>query len=320
MTSPSDPDSPTARPRMDRYEPGEIEPRWQQRWEELGLHHTDLADAVATGLLPAHDVPLPVGRPAHRPLVHQDAHRRACALPAHERPQRLLPHRLRCLRPARRECRHQERRPPGHVDDAQHREHAPPAALHGCHLRLVERGGDLPARVLPLEPVVLPAVPQGRPGLPPDGPGRLVPQGPGRPGARAGGRRRSRLLALRDARHQARPGAVVPAHHQVRRRAPRLRGHRLARARAPHADELDRAVRGSGRRLPHRPLRAPCRRPGAARLHDASRHALRGHLHGPRARASPGGRAHGTRAARGRGGLRGRGPPGDGDRATLHGA
>jgi leucyl-tRNA synthetase len=42
MISPSDTE--TARPRLERYDPGEIEPRWQQRWAELGLHDTDLED------------------------------------------------------------------------------------------------------------------------------------------------------------------------------------------------------------------------------------------------------------------------------------
>jgi len=32
------------RTRIDRYEPAAIEPRWQQRWAELGLYETDLAD------------------------------------------------------------------------------------------------------------------------------------------------------------------------------------------------------------------------------------------------------------------------------------
>jgi leucyl-tRNA synthetase len=32
------------RTRIDRYEPTAIEPRWQQRWAELGLHDTDLSD------------------------------------------------------------------------------------------------------------------------------------------------------------------------------------------------------------------------------------------------------------------------------------
>jgi leucyl-tRNA synthetase len=45
MTSPSSaPDAP--RPSLDRYDPAELEPRWQQRWEELGMHETDLADGA----------------------------------------------------------------------------------------------------------------------------------------------------------------------------------------------------------------------------------------------------------------------------------
>ena len=30
--------------RIDRYEPPAIEPRWQQRWADLGLYDTDLTD------------------------------------------------------------------------------------------------------------------------------------------------------------------------------------------------------------------------------------------------------------------------------------
>jgi leucyl-tRNA synthetase len=33
---------PKERTRIERYDPASIEPRWQARWEELGLHHTDL--------------------------------------------------------------------------------------------------------------------------------------------------------------------------------------------------------------------------------------------------------------------------------------
>jgi leucyl-tRNA synthetase len=32
------------RTRIERYEPASIEPRWQARWDELGLHRTDLSD------------------------------------------------------------------------------------------------------------------------------------------------------------------------------------------------------------------------------------------------------------------------------------
>ena len=129
----------------------------------------------------------------------------------------------------------------------------------GAALRLVGRGRHLPARLLPLEPVDLPAAPEGRPGVSADGPGRLVPQGPGRPRARAGGGRRPGLLALWHAGRQARPRAVVLPHHALRRRAARLRGHRLARARAAHADELDRPLRGRRRRssAPPRPPITP---------------------------------------------------------------
>jgi leucyl-tRNA synthetase len=34
----------TARTRIERYDPAAIEPHWQARWEELGLHRTDLSD------------------------------------------------------------------------------------------------------------------------------------------------------------------------------------------------------------------------------------------------------------------------------------
>jgi leucyl-tRNA synthetase len=37
---------PTERTRIDRYDPAAIEPRWQQRWAELGLDATDLADTT----------------------------------------------------------------------------------------------------------------------------------------------------------------------------------------------------------------------------------------------------------------------------------
>ena len=32
------------RNRIERYDPTAIEPRWQARWEELGLYETDLHD------------------------------------------------------------------------------------------------------------------------------------------------------------------------------------------------------------------------------------------------------------------------------------
>ncbi len=44
MSSPNAPDGDATRPSVDRYDAATIEPHWQQRWDELGLHDTDLAD------------------------------------------------------------------------------------------------------------------------------------------------------------------------------------------------------------------------------------------------------------------------------------
>ena len=58
-----------------------------------------------------------------------------------------------------------------------------------------------------------------------------------------------------------------------------------------HADELDRPVRGRRDRLRGRARRPPAGRRPAARVHDASGHAVRGDLHGPRAGAPAGRRS-----------------------------
>ncbi len=73
---------------------------------------------------------------------------------------------------------------------------------------------------------------------------------------------------------------------QVRGRAARFHGHRLAGAGAGHADQLDRSLRGRGGRVHDGALRPSRGRRGAARVHDPAGHAVRGHVHGPRAGAS----------------------------------
>ena len=42
--SATEPTEHSERNRIDRFDPAEIEPRWQQRWAELGMHDTDLAE------------------------------------------------------------------------------------------------------------------------------------------------------------------------------------------------------------------------------------------------------------------------------------
>jgi len=49
----------TERTRIERYDPTAIEPRWQERWAELGLYRTDLGDASRSAyyLLTMYDYP-----------------------------------------------------------------------------------------------------------------------------------------------------------------------------------------------------------------------------------------------------------------------
>ena len=265
----------------------------------------------AAQVLPADDVPVSLGRHPHRPLVHHHADRRDRPLPSDARRERVPADRLRCVRTPGRERRDQEQHQPARLDDVEHRQHAAPAADDGRDVRLGGGGRHRRSRLLPLEPVVLPPVPEGRPRLPPDLAGRLVPQRRDpRPGAGRG--RRPPLLALRREGREARPGPVVPQGHQVRRRASRLQRPAVAGTDQDPADELDRAERGRRDRLRHRPVRAPRGRRRAARLHDPPGHPVRGDVHGPRPRAPARGGADGARS---KGGGRGvRRPGGDPDR------
>ena len=134
--------------------------------------------------------------------------------------------------------------------------------------------------VLPLDAVALPPLLREGARLPQGGPRQLVPEGPDRARQRAGDRRPLRAL-----RHRGRgqePDAVVLPDHRLRRRAARRDGaaRAVARPRADDAAQLDRPLRGRARRLPRRRVGR-----GAARLHDAARHALRRDVLRARARA-----------------------------------
>ena len=124
----------------------------------------------------------------------------------------------------------------------------------------------------------------------------MVPEGPDRARERAGDRRT--LRALRHGGRVQEPHPVVLQDHRVRRPAARRDGGArvVARARPDDAAQLDRALRRSPRDLHRRRERG-----GAARLHDAARHAVRGDIlrPGPRASAHLGAdRGHRARAGR----------------------
>ena len=98
------------------YEHRTVEPKWQARWREAGLHKTP-SDPAQAEVLRARHVPVPVGRgPARRPPrgLHRDRHRRA--LQADARLQRAAPDGLGRVRPARRAVRDQDRHAPARHD------------------------------------------------------------------------------------------------------------------------------------------------------------------------------------------------------------
>ena len=198
------------------------------------------------------DAPLPVRRAPRRAPQVLRGRRRDRPLPPPSRLRGDPPDGLRRVRAAGREQRDQDRRAAARGDRALDRLVPPPVPRVGDLDRLVARARHPHPRVLPLDPVDLPAPVRARPRLPDRGPGPVVPEGRDRPRQRAG--RRRPLRALRHPGRPAQARAVVPADHRVRRPAARrLRPDRvLARARGDDAAQLDRPLGGSRGRLPLR--------------------------------------------------------------------
>ena len=165
----------------------------------------------------------------------------------------------------------------------EHRAHEGPAAAARDQLRLVARAGHLPARLLQVEPVAVPADVRARPRLPEAVDGELVSELPDRAGQRAG--RGRRLLALQLGRRQPQPGAVVPADHPLRAGTARCHrpAHGLAREGPDDAAELDRAI---GRR--------PGEVPAAAGRRQHARGRAAGRPTRPTSRSSPRGSTRST--------------------------
>ncbi len=219
-------------------------------------------------LLPV-DVPLPVREAPHGARAQLHDRRRAHALLPDARLQRAAADGLGRVRPAGRERGDGERRAAGAVDLRQHRLHEEAAPVARLRDRLGARARHLQARLLPLEPVAVPAHARARHRLQAHRRGELGPGRPDRARQRAGDRRPR--LAHRRGGREARDPDVLPPHHAVRGGAARGAGHaaRLARAREADAGELDRAQRGGELRLP---LRARRREEADARVYHARRH------------------------------------------------
>ena len=276
------------RNRIERYDPAAIEPRWQARWDELGLYATDLHDGSRPKfyLLTMYDYPSGSLHIGHWYVkTPTDA---IGALPPDARRQRV--HAGRASTPSGCPPRTPRSRTGSTRANGRWRTSRRCAASCGRWARR----WDWNAEVVTCDPEYyrwnqwlfvqfLKAGPRLSIGVA----GRLVPQRR-HAGARAGRGRGPPLLALRREGREARARAVVPADHGLRRRAARLRRHRLARPDPDHADQLDRALDGRRDRVRDRALAPPRGRRGAARVHDPPGHAVRGDVHGPRARASAG--------------------------------
>jgi leucyl-tRNA synthetase len=80
------------------------------------------------------------------------------------------------FRPAGRERGHQEQSPSLRMDEVQYRRDEAAASPHGFQLRLGSGNHDVRARVLPLEPVVLPQDAGARPGVSQERAGNWCPE------------------------------------------------------------------------------------------------------------------------------------------------
>ena len=253
-----------------RYDPREIEPKWQEIWERertWEVSNDEIAGAPKSYVLEM--LPYPSGRAAHGAPQELLGRGRGGALPSPHRPPRAAPDGLRRVRPAGREPRDQDGRAPARLDGEVDRPVPGAAAPLGPVDRLVARVRHARAALLPLDAVAVPGAVRARPGLPQGGRGQLVPGRRDRARQRAGHRRP--LRALRQPRRGPPARAVVLPHHRLRRPpARRPRRHPLALARQDDAAQLDRPLRRGGGHV-----RRARERGGVPRLHDPAGHALR---------------------------------------------
>ena len=133
-----------------KYQPSEIESKWQARWAEEDLYAAKDNDARAKYynlvMFPYPSGDLHIGHWYN--YTGADIYGRFMRMRGFNV---MSANWLRRLRPARRERRHQEQHPAAHLDARQYRADARPVASHGRGLGLGARGGHLPARLLQVD-------------------------------------------------------------------------------------------------------------------------------------------------------------------------
>ena len=218
-----------------------------------------------------------------------DADRRDRPLPPDARRERLLADRLRRVRPAGRERRDQERHQPARLDDAEHRQHA--RASSG---RWARRSTGTPRSSPPTPSTTAGTSGSSCSSWRPAWPTARCRRSTGAPttGRWRASRSRAPTATAGAAARRSRSATCAQWYLRItklRRRAARLRGHRLAGADPDPCRRTGSAGREGARdRLRDRAVDAPRRRRGAARVHDPAGHAVRGDVHGPGAGAPAG--------------------------------
>ena len=236
----------------ERYDPKKIEPFVAGR---MGPHQSlpHARGSRPPEILHPRDVPLPQWRrPQRRSSAQLRSMRRRRPLQADGGIQRAASDGMGRVRTARGKRGGPERIASDRDRPALRRQLQAPAENLRMRLRLVARNQFVVARVLQVDPVVLPDAPQARPRLPREGRAMVVRQM--RHGARQrAGHQRMLLAAYRQSGQQERSRAVVHQDHRLRGSiARRSRRHRLAGTDQADAAQLDRPQRRRGTRLPGR--------------------------------------------------------------------
>ncbi len=162
--------------RDERYNAQQVEEKWAARWQQDPCLYAAEENSDQAEILRAGDVAVSFGSAAHGARAELLHWRRARPLHVDERLQRAASHGMGFVRIAGGERRYFRQNSAARVDASQHCQHEGADEAPGFRLRLGARGHHLPARILPLEPVVLSEALRAGPGVSQKEQSELVPE------------------------------------------------------------------------------------------------------------------------------------------------